>query len=502
MKKLTIVFIYILFNYLSIAYGQDSTHNVFWKEDFSTGKLPAGWENVALNDSSSTWFVTDQPYPGSYGRNYQAPPISSESGGYFLQIAPGVRVDKNIRKWKKAGIVPNAYIQTPAIDCSQKSSVILTFQQNFFWGEWEKQGLKAGLMVGVSHDKKNWTFYDVHNGIGSATDCPNPMNVELNITRVAAGEKTVYLRFWWRNMYQWYWMIDDIALSEGPEKDLQSLDMGGRKSTGNVFQTNDSLVFRVVNLGAKPVTQPVRCFLKIDNRPLKETTITASRRHPIGVIDTVGVVFPDLDLTNVGLHKVVFYTTMAGDERQSNDTIRRELYSKACSVGNITGFKASGNHFSINCDHAHFRVQILRDDIFRIWMAYDGDFTNPAGDEIVIHTPTDTVNADWSDQESYYLIKTPLFALRAYKQPLHFSLYRGDNKTLVWEETRGITYGKETIQYLKRGVREQFFGGGMQNGRFSHRGKTIKLDIDYNWKDGGNPNPATFYMSTKGYGAM
>ena len=93
-------------------------------------------------------------------------------------------------------------------------------------------------------------------------------------------------------------------------------------------------------------------------------------------------------------------------------------------------------------------------------------------------------------------------AIRAYKTPLRFALYRADNQTLVWEETQGITYGKETVQYLKRGADEQFFGGGMQNGRFSHRDKTIKMTIDYNWEDGGNPNPATFYMSTNGYGAV
>ena len=117
--------------------AQTKTDKVFWKEDFAAGKLPKGWTSVAANDSSTTWFFTDQPYPGSYGRNYQAPPIASESRGYHMQIAPGVKVGKNIRKWKKAGIFPEAYIQTEAIDCSARNSVVLKFQQNFFWGEWE-----------------------------------------------------------------------------------------------------------------------------------------------------------------------------------------------------------------------------------------------------------------------------------------------------------------------------------------------------------------------------
>jgi alpha-glucosidase len=81
-------------------------------------------------------------------------------------------------------------------------------------------------------------------------------------------------------------------------------------------------------------------------------------------------------------------------------------------------------------------------------------------------------------------------------------MYKPDNTTLVWEESNGLTYGKETVQYLKRGANEYFYGGGMQNGRFSHRDKTILIRNGGGWEDGANPNPAPFYMSSKGYGAL
>ncbi|MDP4188972.1 MAG: glycoside hydrolase, partial [Bacteroidota bacterium] len=206
MKKLTLIGLLILS--ISVLFAQKSG-KVFWHEDFASGKLPNGWKSVALNDSSPTWFFTDQPFPGSYGRSYQAPPIASKSRGYHMQIAPGVKVGKNIKKWEKAGVQPNAYVQTPAINCLGKHSVILKFQQNFFWGQGELPDNTSGLIVAVSNNGKDWKEYDVHNGIGPRKDCPNPMNVELNITRIAANQKTVYIRFWWRNMFQWYWMIDD-----------------------------------------------------------------------------------------------------------------------------------------------------------------------------------------------------------------------------------------------------------------------------------------------------
>ncbi len=492
----------LLFAFSTISFSQQNINKIFWKEDFASGKMPSGWESVALNDSSSKWFVTDQPYPGSYGRNYQAPPIASDSRGYHMQIAPGVRVRKNIRKWKKAGIIPDAYIQTSPINCAKRKSVVLKFQQNFFWGEWEVPEKSSGLIVAVSNDKEHWTKYDVHNGIAPTEDCPNPMNVELNITRVAAGQKTVYIRFWWHNMYQWYWMIDDISLSEAYDTDLQAYDLISHGAENNTFIKNDSLVFRVINLGAMPVTDNTECFLKIDQRPLLKLTIPATRRKPFGIIDTALVVFRDLDLTDIGIHRVSFYTSAVNDLRRSNDTLNLELYSKACGLGDITEFKGNGKEVLITCHRAKIRVRFLKNDMFRIWMAYDGQFTNPAGNDLIIHTPDDNVRPVIIDKNDYWLIRTPEVALRAYKRPMRFALYRSDNKIPVWEETKGITYGKQTIQYLKRGEDEQFFGGGMQNGRFSHRGKSIKMTIDYNWEDGGNPNPETFYMSTRGYGAV
>ncbi|MEI8085786.1 MAG: glycoside hydrolase, partial [Paludibacter sp.] len=487
--------------FLSIN-AQISTNKVFWKEDFSSGKMPFGWSSVALNDSSSTWFLTDQPYPGSPGRNYQAPPIASTSRGYHLQYAAGVRVGKNIRNWKKANIQPNAYIQTAAIDCSAKKSVVLKYQQNFFWNKWEKVGLVSGLFVSVSNNGKDWREYDVRNHIAAASDCPNPMDVELNITAVAAAQKTVFIRFWWRNLYQWYWMVDDIQLTEAFDADVQALDIVSLKTEGNVFVKNDALNFRFVNLSSKPLTKNVDCYLQLDKRPLLKVTIPVSKQKPIGIIDTVQVTFPNLDLTDIGIHKVKFYTNLENDLRRSNDTLSMELYSKACELGSITDFNISPNEFLISCNNAQLKLQILRNDMFRIWLAYDGVFTNPAENDIIINAPNVAVDSKYTDVGDYYLVKTPEMAIRAYKKPLRFALYKANNSTLVWEETKGITYGKQTVQYLKRGANEQFFGGGMQNGRFSHRGKTIKMTIDYNWEDGGNPNPETFYMSTNGYGAV
>lgn len=55
---------------------------------------------------------------------------------------------------------------------------------------------------------------------------------------------------------------------------------------------------------------------------------------------------------------------------------------------------------------------------------------------------------------------------------------------------------------LKATPDEYFYGGGVQNGRFSHRGQKISIVNQNSWTDGGVCSPAPFYWSTAGYGVM
>ncbi len=475
---------------------------LFWKEDFSSGKLPDGWINKALNDSSILWDCTNQPFPGSYGRDQQAPPIASKSGGFHMQYASGTRVERAYRKWEKAGIWPDSYFQTPAIDCSKKGSVVLKFQQNFMWNDWGKLRQDGGLFVGVSSNGIDWKEYEVRNGIATEADCPNPMNVELNITSVAAFQPKVYLRFHWRGIYAWYWMVDDIELTEALDVDLSASALVSHPKSGNTFTNADIFKFNVVNLSSGAIKKPFDCYLLVDSRPAVKVTVPFSDKDYLQIVDTVVVAFPPADLTDYGIHKIRFYTSIPEDNRKQNDTLSMELYSQAYELGAVTGFNTSGNKFTFDCNHAKVQVDFSRDDIFRIQMSYNGEFTNPAGNDIVINTPSVNPAVTLKEIDGYYLMSTGKVALRAYKNPLRFAMYKPDNKTLVWEETKGLTYGKETVQYLGRDENEYFYGGGMQNGRFSHRDKTILMRIDWNWEDGGAPNPAPFYLSTKGYGAL
>ena len=76
------------------------------------------------------------------------------------------------------------------------------------------------------------------------------------------------------------------------------------------------------------------------------------------------------------------------------------------------------------------------------------------------------------------------------------------NKCVI-EEVAPVVFGpKEVTVTLKENPEEYFYGGGVQNGRFSHKGKVIAIENQNSWTDGGVASPTPFYWSTNGYGMM
>lgn len=74
---------------------------------------------------------------------------------------------------------------------------------------------------------------------------------------------------------------------------------------------------------------------------------------------------------------------------------------------------------------------------------------------------------------------------------------------IVMEEARPTQFEKtEVTLTLKESPDEYFYGGGVQNGRFSHKGRTIAIENQNSWTDGGVASPNPFYWSTKGYALM
>jgi alpha-glucosidase (family GH31 glycosyl hydrolase) len=182
------------------------------------------------------------------------------------------------------------------------------------------------------------------------------------------------------------------------------------------------------------------------------------------------------------------------------------------SLGDLTDFEVAGDTYTLTSGSARLRLSFEDDDLLRVWLAPDGTFTDPANDDpghpdapdadIVVKRDYPGAGSTYVDTDDSIVIRTDAAALTVTKSPITLELADADG-TQLWRETEPLAWtDDETTQALTRGSQEQFFGGGMQNGRFSHRDETITVSTSYNWNDGGNPNAVPFYVSSNGYGVL
>ena len=181
-------------------------------------------------------------------------------------------------------------------------------------------------------------------------------------------------------------------------------------------------------------------------------------------------------------------------------------------LGDVTGFTRSGDTYTFASGPAKVRVEVDDASLVRVQLAPDGTFTDPANDDpadpsapdadIVVGRHRVAGSSSVTETADAYVVSTAKARLTVNKHPLTMRLQDASGRDL-WRETAPLAWGSAgTTQTLAQGAQEQFFGGGMQNGRFSHRDTSITISRDYNWDDGGNPNAAPFYLSSAGYGVL
>ncbi|MFE9423913.1 TIM-barrel domain-containing protein [Kitasatospora sp. NPDC006697] len=176
----------------------------------------------------------------------------------------------------------------------------------------------------------------------------------------------------------------------------------------------------------------------------------------------------------------------------------------ATTVGQATAISlAADGSYAVQAGAATARIDFTSADVFRLQLAPEGSFTDPAGREIIPDPPSTSKDTREVDAGDHWSVSTSDLTLRIYKNPLRFALYRADDRTLLWQETRGLTWTADAMQQtLSRGPQEQFYGAGEQNGSFSHRDQTVHVANSFDWNEGGYNNSQPFYLSSNGYGVL
>ena len=163
--------------------------------------------------------------------------------------------------------------------------------------------------------------------------------------------------------------------------------------------------------------------------------------------------------------------------------------------------------FNIFTDGAmRFRVEFYATDVFRIQAAPDGNFADPLNDPtaaqiLVDDLPVNRDRVDCEVTDADVVWRTGTLELRMNRAHGTFSLSRADG-TPIFSEKKPLSFaGNTTTQTLSTDPDEFYYGGGQQNGHFSHKGTKIEISAN-GWNEGDRPNPAPFYMSNRGYGVL
>lgn len=193
----------------------------------------------------------------------------------------------------------------------------------------------------------------------------------------------------------------------------------------------------------------------------------------------------------------------------------------ANAAGDFTGklaavdsAKATGNgnivDISFNRGSVKGRITFLENGIFRYNVDPTGEFEQYAKPNSSSHVariqqqPDDSEGytkpeAEVNDKGDTIEITNGTVTIVFDKDTALMSVKNGEN--VVLEETSALEIGDgSTVQTLAAADNEYFYGGGTQNGRFSHKGDTIRIANTNSWVDGGVSSPNPFYWSTDGYG--
>ncbi len=126
----------------------------------------------------------------------------------------------------------------------------------------------------------------------------------------------------------------------------------------------------------------------------------------------------------------------------------------------------------------------------------------PPADILAVH-PRKTTSVRIEESVGKFLIQADKgITVQIDKSTGLLTLMNKHGKAVV-SQTAPVAFAKGGYDVrLSMADNENFYGGGVQNGRFSHQGERIQIVNTNSWTDGGVCSPAPMYWSTAGYGVL
>ncbi len=159
-------------------------------------------------------------------------------------------------------------------------------------------------------------------------------------------------------------------------------------------------------------------------------------------------------------------------------------------------------------DNKSMLLDFYGDNIFRLFRDDSGQGmrspeAKPEAEILVDNPRRDVSKLEVETVGNQVIISTPKIQVVFDKESTLFQIANLENGQVVVQSIEPIDFeGDKTTIVLDEAEDEYFYGGGVQNGRFSHKGRLVSIENQNSWTDGGVASPTPFYWSTDGYGVM
>jgi len=276
----------------------NQTNIAFYTEDFSGG-IPSAWSNVDVAGNGVIWTATTT---GAANTDTLSTLGTSAANGYIIFDCDGAG----------SGAGPsNGVLTSSAIDCSGKPFIVLGLNEYFF------QYASSTGVISVSNDSTNWTeIYHAEAGLLNNEATDNPNAIDFDISAVAGNQATVYIRFEYTGNWEFYWMIDDLTLSEPPSVNASIVNIPF-EFTGCSLSATYPVTVEIKNLGSTPMTNFDITYIADGGIPVTEIFSGTINFYESALYTFTS----NADFSTAGYHQIDAYIGIAGDADLTNDTL-------------------------------------------------------------------------------------------------------------------------------------------------------------------------------------
>ncbi|MCK5775512.1 MAG: T9SS type A sorting domain-containing protein [Bacteroidales bacterium] len=288
MKKELLISIMALF----IVFNANS-QTVLLEEDFSSGGLPSGWENIDLINPTKLWEF-DNPGDRAF--------FSTTNANGFAIF--------DSENYPANGTDEAADLITSNIDCSASTVVRIRFEHYL-----DANYGGSGKLFISGNNGSSWTQVDAW-----VSNTTNPAIVEYDISTIAAGNSEVKIKWHWEGVWSMYWCVDDIKVFEPGADDL---GVSGIVLPAGVEMTETMPVSAIIkNYGSSEVLSSYDVQIVIEDE--SNTVVfdeTKTFAEALSVDENFEAIMDgSFNPETAGIHTVTATVSLVGDINISNNT--------------------------------------------------------------------------------------------------------------------------------------------------------------------------------------